>query len=84
MSRVKGGDPNVLVQFVVSVVTAVVVTLILRYVPELHWPWSIVGGLIAGFGGWLAWFMYCHPTNDHGYGTGDRGASLTALIDDLF
>ena len=84
MSRRNGGDPSPIVETVVSLITAVVVMLLLRYAADLNWLWSIIGGLIAGFCGWFAWFMYCHASNGHGYGTGDRGGSLTSLIDDLF
>lgn len=84
MSRYKGGDPSPMIETAASLITAVVVALILHYVPDLNWLWSIIGGLVAGFGGWLAWFIYCHGTSEHGYGHDGRGGSLTSLLDDLF
>lgn len=82
MSRNKG-EPSAAVETVVSVAVALVATLMLHYLPDLSWSWSIIGGLIAGFGGWLTWLAYCHFTNEHEYGRGDR-SSLTAIVDELF
>jgi hypothetical protein len=82
VSRNKG-EPSAVVETVVSVAVALVVTLVLHYLSGLSWSWSIIGGLIAGLGGWLTWLAYCHLTSKHDYGRGDR-SSLTAIVDELF
>lgn len=54
-----------MIRIAVGLVVAAIATPLLHafshplFHTALSWPMSALGGVVLGFGGWLAWFLFC-------------------------